>query len=146
MKSTPKLSFLCQEFGVFRKGQKKTQSILNLHLSHLLLLEVLVLGLLLLVALLLVLLGLLVLGLFGCRLRQVRVQVQGGADLFPVGEAALLHAVHMADEVGARLRHVVAQGIADLLVDEVDLGEVGERHHVKLGKKEIMFTGLLGRF
>lgn len=65
-------------------------------------------------------------------LRQMGVQIELGADLLPVGEAALLDARHMADQIRAVLGHVVAQRQRHLLGDEVDLRQDAEGDNVQL--------------
>lgn len=62
----------------------------------------------------------------------MRVQVQLGADVVPVGEAALLDPGHVPHQVRAVLLHELLQRVLDLVRDEVDLGQHGERHAVQL--------------
>ena len=46
----------------------------------------------------------------------MRIQVQVGANVVPVGEAALLHAGHEAHQVGALGGHEVTETVDNLLV------------------------------
>jgi len=63
----------------------------------------------------------------------VRIEVQLRADLVPVGEALVLHAGHVANQVGALLGHVVAQRIRNVLGQIVELREDREGHHIQGG-------------
>lgn len=61
----------------------------------------------------------------------MRIEVQLRADLVPVGEALVLHARDMTNQVGALLGHVVAQRICDVLGEIVELREDRKRHNIQ---------------
>lgn len=66
-------------------------------------------------------------------LGNVRIEVQLRADLIPVGEALVLHARNVANQVGALLGHVVAQRIRNVLGQIVELREHRKGHHIQSG-------------
>lgn len=66
-------------------------------------------------------------------LGNMRIQIQLCADLIPVGEALVLHARHVANQIGTLLGHVIAQRIRNILGQIMQLRQHRKCDHIQSG-------------